>query len=309
MVAFLSPVIEPGFFSNSAVQVALAIGGIVAIVSGVVGTFTVIRGQSFAGHSLADIGTAGGSAAFLVGVSPLYGFVAMNLLAAGVMELIGIRRPRGRDVATGIVLGAALGLAALFLYLDTTSTSASGATVNVLFGSIFTLSSSLVPTVVVLSIVSLGLIVLLYRPLILGAMSADLAAARGIPLRLVGIGYLVALALAVSLSAITIGAILSTALLIGPAATAVRLTNRTGRAVLLAAAIGVAATWIGVLLSYDSFYWHASHQGWPVSFFVVAVVVVFHLLSQSLAARRGRRASLPGTDSGGSIVRTAVGNA
>ena len=121
-----SAVIEPGFFSSAPVQVALVIGAIAAIVSGVVGIFTVVRGQSFAGHSLADIGTAGGSAAFLVGVNPLYGFVAMNLVAGGVMELIGIRRPRGRDVATGIVLGAALGLAALFLYFDTTSTTRPG---------------------------------------------------------------------------------------------------------------------------------------------------------------------------------------
>ncbi len=87
-----------------------------------------------------------------------------------------------------------------------------------------------------------------------------------------GIGYLVALALAVSLSAVTIGAILSTALLIGPAATALRITNRTGRAALIAAVIGVAATWLGVLLAYDSYYWSPSGGGWPVSFFVVTLI-------------------------------------
>jgi len=114
MLGFMEPLIEPGFFSNTPVQTALLVGGVVAVVSGIVGTFTVMRGQSFAGHSLADIGTAGGSASFLLGISPLFGFVAMNLMAAGVMEWIGIRRPRGRDLATGIVLGAALGLAALF---------------------------------------------------------------------------------------------------------------------------------------------------------------------------------------------------
>jgi zinc/manganese transport system permease protein len=75
-------IFEPGFFSNLPVQTALVVGGVVAVVSGIVGTFTVMRGQSFAGHSLADIGTAGGSAAFLIGISPLFGFVAMNLMAA-----------------------------------------------------------------------------------------------------------------------------------------------------------------------------------------------------------------------------------
>jgi zinc/manganese transport system permease protein len=293
VLGVLSPLIEPGFFSNAPVQTALIVGGIVAVVSGIVGTFTVMRGQSFAGHSLADIGTAGGSASFLLGISPLFGFVAMNLMAAGVMEWIGIRRPRGRDLATGIVLGAALGLAALFLYLDTAS-STTGATINVLFGSIFTLPSSLVPVIAVFSVVAAGIVLSMYRPLLLSSVSSDLATAQGVRVRLVGIGYLVALAVAVSLSAVTIGAILSTALLIGPAATALRITNRTGRAAAIAAAIGVVATWLGVLLAYDSYYWFPSHNGWPVSFFVVTLIFLAYLLSQVRFMRRStvRRAAV-----------------
>ncbi len=64
-----STLFEPGFFSSAPVHVALIVGAITAVVSGIVGVFTVIRGQSFAGHALSDIGTAGGSAAFLVGAS------------------------------------------------------------------------------------------------------------------------------------------------------------------------------------------------------------------------------------------------
>ena len=79
------------------------------MVSAVVGVFTVMRGQSFAGHSLADVATAGGSGAFLAGISPLFGFVAGGVAGAGAMEMIGVRRARGRDLATGIVLGASIG--------------------------------------------------------------------------------------------------------------------------------------------------------------------------------------------------------
>jgi zinc/manganese transport system permease protein len=287
----LAAIFAPGFFSDSAVHTALIVGSIVAIVSAVVGTFTVTRGQSFAGHSLADIGSAGGSAAFLIGVSSLYGFVAMNLAAAAVMELIGIRRPRGRDLATGIVLGAALGLAALFLYESTITSSTTGATVNVLFGSIFTLSSSLIPIIAILGVLSLGVVGVLYRPLLLSSVSTDLAAARGIPVRLVGIGYLLALALAVSLSAITIGAILSTALLIGPPATALRLSDRTGRAMLIAAVTGLFAVWAGILLAYDSVSWTSSGEGWPVSFFIVAVVFTIYVIVQLPIVRRQARTS------------------
>lgn len=284
-------VFEPGFFSNGPVHVALVVGAVVALVSAVVGTFTVIRGQSFAGHSLADIGTTGGSAAYLLGTNALYGFVVSNLMAAGVMELIGVRRPRGRDVATGIVLSAALGLAALFLYWDTTTTSTTGATVSVLFGSIFTLSASLVPVMAVLAAIALGVTLVLYRPLVLSSLSSDLAAVRGIPVRLVGLAYLLVLAVAVSLSAIAIGAILSTALLIGPPATALRLVKRTGAAMLTATFLGIGATWLGVLLAYDSASWTSSHSGWPVSFFVVAIVFLLYLLAQLLAGVRGTRRS------------------
>ncbi|MBO0715549.1 MAG: metal ABC transporter permease, partial [Acidimicrobiales bacterium] len=281
-------IFQPGFFSNGPVQLALVVGALVAVVSAVVGTFTVIRGQSFAGHSLADIGTTGGSAAYLLGTSALYGFVVSNLMAAGAMELIGVRRARGRDVATGIVLSAALGLAALFLYWDTTTTTTTGATVSVLFGSIFTLSSSLVPVMAVLAAIALGLTLLLYRPLLLSSLSSDLAAAQGIPVRLVGVVYLLVVALAVSLSAIAIGAILSTALLIGPPAAALRLVKRTGAAMVAGALVGIVATWLGVLLAYDSAAWTSGHRGWPVSFFVVAVVFVTYLLAQLVAGLRGR---------------------
>ncbi len=292
-----SAIFAPGFFSSGPVHVALIIGGIVAVVSAIVGTFTVMRGQSFAGHSLADIGTAGGSGALLVGIPSLYGFVAFNIAAAGVMELIGVRRPRGRDLATGIVLGAALGLAALFLYEATITTSTTGATVNVLFGSIFTLSGSMVPIVAGFGGVAVGLMALLYRPLILSSVSTDLAAVRGVPVRWVAVGYLLALAVAVSLSAITIGAILSTALLIGPPATALRLSKCTGQAIAIAAVIGVAAVWLGVALAYDSSAWTSNGAGWPVSFLIVAVVFVFYLLAQLTGRRRSDPRDAPARSS------------
>ena len=285
---FLEPLFAEGFFENEAVHVALAVGTAVAIVAAVVGVFTVMRGQSFAGESLGDIGTTGGSAASLVGVGPLAGFVVVDVLAAATMELIGVQRVRGRDLATGIVLGAAIGLSALFLYLDTTHGSGNGSTVTILFGSIFAISSSTIPAVVALALVSVALIAALYRPLLLSTVSPEIAAARGIPVRLVGAVYLLTLALATALAAITIGTILSTALLIGPAAAALRLTTRPLRAMLAATGFGIAAVWIGIVLAYDSYYWPPHEHGWPVSFFVVALVFVTYLLS-GLPGLRDRR--------------------
>jgi zinc/manganese transport system permease protein len=285
----LRAIVEPGFFASPEVQLALTIGGLVAIVAAGVGVFTVIRAQSFAGEALGDIGAAGGSSAYLVGVGSLWGFLASSLVAAGAMELIGIQRARGRDLATGIVLGVGFGLTALFLYLTTTAGSTTGAPVVILFGSLFTISASGLPLVLALSAIAVAILITLYRPLMLVSVNPELAAARGIRVRLVGIAYLVALAVAVALAAETIGAILSTALLIGPAATALRLTSRPHRAVLAAAGIALGCTWLGILLAYDSYYW--PHRGWPVSFFIVTLVLACYLASGPLAGRlsKGRR--------------------
>jgi zinc/manganese transport system permease protein len=287
---FFSYIVEPGLLSSGPVRTALLVGTVVAITSGVVGVLTVIRGQSFAGHALADVATTGGAGAFLAGLNQFWGFLLAGVVGAAVMELIGVQRRRGRDVATGVVLGAALGAAALFLYLGTQTSSTTGASFTILFGSMFVISPDTVPALIASGVVALVVIAVLSRVLLLTSLSPELAAARGVPVRAVGIAYLAALAVAVSLSAVVIGAVLSTALLIGPAATALRVTKRPARAMAGAALIGTAATWLGILLSYDSYYWPPHGHGWSVSFFVVALVVLGYLLSYIRLPRRDRPA-------------------
>lgn len=279
-MSVLHAIFQPGLFSNPAVRTAAVVAVVVAVVCAPVGVFTVIRGQSFAGHAFSDITATGGSLAFLAGVNPFIGFAAMGLAGGGALELLGTERRRGRDLATGTVLGASLGLAALLLYLSTTSQSTTGAAVTVLFGSIFAVATSTLPLVIAVGAIVIVLIGVVYRPLLLSSISRDLAAAQGVRLRAVGLVYMVALPLAVALSALTIGAILSTALLIGPAAAALRLTRSPGRAIACAAAIGIGATWAGIVMAYDSYTWPPTQQGWPVSFFVVVLVLLAYLLAQ-----------------------------
>ena len=126
--------------------------------------------------------------------------------------------------------------------------------------------------------------------LLLSSLSPDLAAARGVPVRAVGAAFLMALAVSVALSAMIIGAVLSTALLIGPAATALRVTKGPVRAAAVAAGIGVAATWLGILLAYDSYYWPPAGRGWPVSFFVVTLITGGYLVGY-LRPRASRAAA------------------
>ena len=287
MKFLLTMIFAPGFLTSEPVQTAMIVGGGAALVSGVVGVFAVMRGQSFAGHALADVTSAGGAASFLLGINPLLGFLCMAVLAAGGMEAAGVRRIRERDLVTGIVLGAGLGVTALFLYLDVTLGSTTGAANMVMFGSMFAIPAETIPLALGVGLCALASVAVLYRPLLLSSLNPELAEARGLPLRLIGFLQLLALALAVSLSAMTIGAILSTALLIGPAATALRVARRPGWAIVIAALVGLGATWGGILLAYDSFYWTPGH-GWPVSFFVVTLVFLAYLLV-SLSGRRGER--------------------
>lgn len=276
--ALLGLIFAPGFLANGPVRTALIVGSATALVSAIVGVFTVMRGQSFAAHALGDVSSAGGSASFLLGVSPMLGFICLGALAAAGMEWADIQDARERDLVTGVVLGAGLALAALFLYFDTTSASTSGAAISILFGSLFTIPSGTIAPLVGAGALAAVMIAVLYRPLLVSSLSVELAAAQGTRVRFLGLAHSLALAFAVALSAMTVGAILSPALLIGPAATGLRLGSRPGQAVALAALTGLIAVWGGILLAYDSYYWTPGH-GWPVSFFIVSLVFLAYVLA------------------------------
>jgi zinc/manganese transport system permease protein len=96
-------------------QNAFAAATIVSVVSGLVGYFLVLRGQTFAGHALAHVGFTGATGAVLVGVAPLWGLVAMTVAAGVSMGVLGERLVQ-RDVAIGIILAFSLGLGLLFLH-------------------------------------------------------------------------------------------------------------------------------------------------------------------------------------------------
>jgi zinc/manganese transport system permease protein len=269
----------PGIFTSRPVLVAWEVGGMVALVSGVVGVLTILRGQSFLGHALSDVGATGAAGATLMGLPALLGFLAGGVVA-GIAVDLGGERVRERDLATGVVLSAMLGLGALFLYLLTETGNAAGAVETILFGSLFAVPPDLVPAVGLTSAVALALVALLWRPVWFATLTPESARARGVPVRAVGLLFTLAVVAAVEESALAVGALLSTALLIGPAAAAMTWARRPVSAVLGAAAIGVAATLIGVVLAYDSYFWPPVGRGWPVSFLITALVFLVYAASQ-----------------------------
>ena len=276
--------LQPGFLASVPVQNALLIGAGAALLSGAAGVFTVLRGQSFAGHALADISSAGGAMAYLLGISPLLGFFSLSVLGALALEAVGTRRAAARDLAAGIVFGAGMGVTALLLYLDVTVKGTAGAAVAVMFGSLFAAPPGLGIAVALGALAGLAGLGVIYRPLLLASLDVELARANGVNTRLLGGAYLLLLALAVTLSAMAVGAILSTALLIGPAAAALRLARNPVAAMALSALLGLLCAWGGVWLAYQSYGWTPGHV-WPVSFFITALVLVVYAAA-SLARRR-----------------------
>lgn len=250
MMAELRWLVEPGLFHTPSVVSALWTRSIVAVMSAVAGVFVVIRGQSFTGHALTDVGSVGASGTILMGVNLWYGFIAIGFLAGGVIDLLS-QRSRNRDVETGLVLAFAMGLGALLLYFDTRYTSNANVTMEVLFGSIFAVGSGIAKALMASSVAAMLLLGVLYRPLLLSTVHPDLAQSRGVPVRLVSLLFLAVMGLAVENGALVVGALISTALLIGPASIAIRWVSRP-MAMAVAAGIGAGATALGIVLAYEA---------------------------------------------------------
>lgn len=277
---------SPDMFANDQVANALLAGAVVAAVSAMIGYFVVLRGLSFIGHAVTDIGFTGGAGAALLGLNALWGLTAFCVAAALGVGALG-DRARERDVATGVILSLSLGIGALFLYINTRFVSAPFA---LLFGSIFEVDPGTTRVMVVVGLACLAALAALYRPLLFSSLSPETAAARGVPVGLVSALFLVCMAVAVAEAAQVVGVLLSTALLIGPPATAACLVTRPGLGIAAAAVLGVLETWLGIDLAYVSYNWPPGGKGWPVSFFITALALLCYLLARLLRPASRRRA-------------------
>jgi zinc/manganese transport system permease protein len=238
---------------------AFAAAAVVAVVAGIVGYFLVLRGQTFAGHALSHVGFAGATGAVLVGVPPLWGLVAFAVAAGIGMGALG-ERLRQRDVAIGMVLALSLGLGLLFLHFYTAHATQATA---LLFGNILAVDLVTLWTLAGLAIASLLALAGIARPLVFATLQPELAEAKGVRLVLVSVLFLAIVAVTVSECAQIVGILLVFTLMIGPAATAQRITGRLGPGVLLAALLALAEAWFGIVLAYET--------DWPASFWISAL--------------------------------------
>lgn len=235
---------------------ALLAGTILSIVAGLIGYFVVLRHQAFAGESLSDVAFTGalGGAAF--GINPLIGLIGTTVTVALVMGAFS-ERLRGRDVAIGTVLAWVLGLGVLFLSLFTSHASGTGtgfSGVTVLFGNILGISTEQVRIIALISGLATLALIIIARPLLFASLDPDVAAARGVPVRMLGLGFMVLLAVTVSEATMAVGALLVFALLLLPAAIAHQVTSRPYVALILSAGCAVALTWLGITIGFYTGY-------------------------------------------------------
>jgi zinc/manganese transport system permease protein len=270
-----------GFMVN-----AWEVASIVAVVAGIVGFFTVMRGSAFAAHAIPNGSFAGAAGAILIGVNTLIGLAVFSLGGAMTIGLLG--RKGRHDVATALTLVAMLALGALFLsflveyYAEVYS---------LLFGEVLGISPNEIAPTAILGALCILAVAILYRPLMLSSVLPEVGEARGISSFRMEMLFLAVLALATTMTVPVVGTLLIFSLMIGAPAAARSFTDRPLVAMGLSVAIALLIVWVAIAASYKTNY--------PVGFFVGVGSAVSYTVGRLWAAWRNRRTAKPAARGGG----------
>lgn len=248
-------------FAQPFMRHAFVAGTAIAAACGLVGYFVVLRSQVFSTDALSHVAYAGALGALAAGVDLRIGLFLGTIVVAVAIGMLG-DRGRADDVVIGTVFTWILGLGVLFQSLYTTGNGT--ANVNVLFGSIFGLDLGQATLAAVVGVGLCLAVVCIARPLLFASVDASVAAARGLPVRALGIVFLALVGVCAAEATQAVGALLLVGLVAAPAGAAHRLTGRPWIGLALSAAIAVGSMWIGLLVSYV-------HGSIPASFSIMAV--------------------------------------
>jgi zinc/manganese transport system permease protein len=239
-------------FAHEFMRNALLAGTFVGLACGLVGYFVVLRAQVFAGDALSHVAFTGALGAAALGLDLLGGVFVATICGGLAIGALG-ERARADDVTIGSLFAWTLGLGALFLAIFTTQRSGSGngaAGVRVLFGSIFGLSAHDVRVSVAIAVVVAAALLAIARPLLFSSLDEGVAEAQGVPVRALGLLFLVLLGVVAAEATQAIGALLLLGLLAAPAGAAQRLTTRPWLGLVVSAALAVGSVWLGLTLAY-----------------------------------------------------------
>jgi zinc/manganese transport system permease protein len=251
---------------------AFLAGSCIALASGLVGYFVVLRNQVFTADALGHVAFTGGLGGLLIGLDLLIGVFGSCIAVALAIGTLG-GRERGRDVAIGTVFAWVLGIGVLFLSLYTSSLSGSAGVVgiSVLFGSIFGLQPAQTVVASLAGLATSLALLTLARPLLFLSVDPEVAISRGLPARALTAVFMILVALTVAEAVQVVGALLVFGLMVTPAAIAQNLTSRPYLALALSACLAAAVVWLGLTLAF--------YIPYPASFFITALAFAGYLLS------------------------------
>ena len=263
-------------------QHAVIAGTLIAVMSGTLGWFMVLRRQIFAGHTLSTMSFPGATAALVVGIPLAMGYYVACICAA---IAIGWRAPTrhltgplsSARIGTIQVVGFATGFTLLGY-----STHILGGLDQLLFGTFLGIDRTQLIILIAMTCVVVVIIACIGRPLVFASLDPELAEAVGLPVRALDIGFLILLGVVVAATAQITGALLVFALLVTPPAIAQRLTVRPAQGMIVSAGIGVALIWLSLICAYFSVY--------PLGFFTTsigfAVYVIVVVVQRSASGLR-----------------------
>jgi len=236
------------YLSQPFAQHALLAGTLVAISCGLIGPFVVTRGMAFAVHGTSELAFTGAAAGLIIAGNAIAGALAGALVVALLIGLLGVRE-RERDSAIGVILAFGLGVGVLLLsHYHGFATTAT----NILFGNIFGVSNDQLLALVAIGVGVVAVMLPLSRPLLFASVDPEVAAARGVRVRALGLVFLIVLAFTVTEAAQVVGTLLVLSLAITPAAAAQRWSARPLTVSLLSIAFALAAADGGILASLAS---------------------------------------------------------
>jgi zinc/manganese transport system permease protein len=261
--------LERGF-----VQQALLAAALLALVAGLIGPFIVMRQMSFAVHGSSELSLTGASFALLAGLNVGLGGLVGSALAAVLFGILG-QRARERDSAIGVVLAFGLGLAVLFIHLYP---GRAGTSFALLTGQIVGVGYSGLALLVAVTVLVTGVLAVSYRPLLFATADPEVAAARGVPVRALGIVFAALVGVVAAQGVQIVGALLVMSLLITPAAAAARVFSSPGAVIAASVVFAELSAVLGIVLSLA--------PGVPVSVFVTTISFVIYLVCWAISRRQ-----------------------
>lgn len=259
------------------VQNSLWAGAVLGLLGGLIGTFVMKRDLAFAVHGISELSFAGAAFALLIGSDIILGSLAGSVTAALVLGVMGVRA-RDKNSIIGVIMPFGLGLGILFLSLY------EGRAANkfgLLTGQIVSVGTVQLQVLAGAAVVVMLALVAIWRPLTFASVDPDVATARGVPVRALGIGFMVLLGVSVALSIQIVGALLVLALLITPAAAALRVTSSPRLVVTLSVAFAMTATVGGIMLALGG--------RLPISPYVTTLSFLIYVVCRVLGNYRMKR--------------------